>query len=83
MAHLTSFPLLDTIEVVVHYSGSCDLRLTEHAASSVKEASRILKENKSQAEKTVLVTKWNNIWDYGSSHPDADKAYVTKEVVKL
>ncbi|KAF8129168.1 hypothetical protein EV363DRAFT_1337933 [Boletus edulis] len=65
MTMLTNFTLLDTIELHAYFGLREDLPLTEVAASEVKEASKILKENKSQAEKKVIVTKWHNIWGHG------------------
>jgi len=83
MASLASFPLLDTIEILVHFTHRQDIPLSELAASDVKEASKILKENKSQAEKTVVLTKWNDVWDHAKSVFDADKGYMTREAIRV
>ena len=63
MTLLASFPLLDTIEIIVGIHARRDKMPSELVVQEVKEASEILKQNQSKAEKTVLVTKWNVIWD--------------------
>ncbi|KAF8129187.1 hypothetical protein EV363DRAFT_1134803, partial [Boletus edulis] len=57
---LTSFPFLDTIEILVNYYVRW---FSEFAALDIK-VREILKGNKSQAQKTVVLTKSNNCWDY-------------------
>lgn len=83
MKSFTSFPLLDTIEIDVHYSHTQDLPLGELAASDVKEASKILKENKSQAEKTVIVTQWSHVLEYGIPELDVEEGYMTRDAIKV
>lgn len=83
MTPLANFPLLDTIEISVHYSSTKDLPLSELAASDVKQASEILKENKSEAEKRVLLTKLNAVWDHAKSTFDTDNGYMVREAVRV
>lgn len=83
MTPFTKFPLLDTIEIEVDCSFRQDLPLSELAASDIKEASKILKDNKAQAEKTMIVTKWNDLWDHATFGYDVDKGYMIREVIKV
>ena len=85
MKPFTSFPLLDTIEIDTYYSLEQNVPLCELAASEIKEASKILKQNKSQAEKTVIVAKWN---DLTVQNPfkcefDVDEGYMIREAIKV
>jgi hypothetical protein len=87
----TSFPLLDTIEIDTlefdnSYSIEHNLPLSEFAASEIKEASKILKENKSQADKMVIVTKWNDVTDLTDPYKDVfdvDEGYMIRETIKM
>ncbi|KAF8548477.1 hypothetical protein OG21DRAFT_1489355 [Imleria badia] len=83
MTPLTSFPLLDTIEIFVDDDVRQDLPLREVAAADVKQASKILKENKSQAEKTLIVTKWNDVSDVNPIEFGADEQFMIREVIKV
>ncbi|KAI9570819.1 hypothetical protein HD554DRAFT_2169953 [Boletus coccyginus] len=78
---LANFPLLDTIEILVHYSFTKDLPLSELATSDVKQASEILKKNKSEAEKRVLLTKLNVVWDH--TEFDIDNGYMIREAIRV
>ncbi|KAF8548476.1 hypothetical protein OG21DRAFT_1516237 [Imleria badia] len=83
MTPFTSFPILDTIEIEVGCSLRQDLPLSELAPSDIEEASKILKENKSQADKTVIVTKWNHVWNHATFRFEVDKGYMIREVIKV
>ncbi|KAF8414773.1 hypothetical protein L210DRAFT_3513311 [Boletus edulis BED1] len=76
MTPLTDFPFLDTIELIDN-----DNFGSQVAASYIGQASEVLKQNKSQAEKTVLLTKWTDTWHCGPY--ENDKAFVTRQVIKL
>ncbi|KAI9570818.1 hypothetical protein HD554DRAFT_2037278 [Boletus coccyginus] len=67
MGTSAKFPLLDTIEILVHFS--------RQDPSDVKQARKILKENKSQSEKTVLLTKWDNVSNVSRCEFDASDAH--------
>ncbi|KAG6375870.1 hypothetical protein JVT61DRAFT_2734 [Boletus reticuloceps] len=77
MTPLADFPFLDTIEFIDNFGSQLS------AAPYTGQASEVLKQNKSQAEKTVLLTKWTGTWDYGEYKNDADKAFVTREAIKV
>ncbi|KAF8126615.1 hypothetical protein EV363DRAFT_1434172 [Boletus edulis] len=83
MSPLTSFLFLDTIEILVRWYDSVpvDLPLSEFLALDIKKAREILKGNKSQAPKTVVLTQSNNCWDYRVD--ETDLAYITRETVKV
>ncbi|KAF8120941.1 hypothetical protein EV363DRAFT_1570109 [Boletus edulis] len=83
MTPLTSFPFLDTIEILVSYHVRVDLPLSEFLALDIKKAREILKRNKSQAQKTVVLTKTNNHWDYRTYEFDIGRAYMTRETIKV
>ncbi|KAF8437494.1 hypothetical protein L210DRAFT_2329720 [Boletus edulis BED1] len=76
MTPLTDFPFLDTIELIDN-----DNFGSQVAASYIGQASEVLKQNKSQAEKTVLLTKWTDTWHCGPY--ENDKAFVTRQVIKV
>ena len=76
MTLLASFPLLDTIEIIVGSAGRRDRLPSKLVVREVKEASEILKQNQSKAEKTVLVTKWNVIWDTDRFDFDAGRPII-------
>jgi len=84
MTPLTSFPLLDTIEILVDFSRQDrDKLLSEIAASDVKEASKILKESKSQSKKTILLTKWDNVSNVSRYKFDPSDAHMIREVIRV
>ncbi|KAF8129162.1 hypothetical protein EV363DRAFT_1584620 [Boletus edulis] len=85
MSPLISFPFLDTIEILVqwHVSVPVDLPLSEFVALDIKKAREILKGKKSQAPKTVVLTKSNNYWDYRVDETDIGLGYITRETVKV
>ncbi|KAF8126501.1 hypothetical protein EV363DRAFT_1347687 [Boletus edulis] len=83
MTPLAGFPFLDTIEILIDYHSKVDLPLSEFATLDIKKAREILKGNKSQAEKTVVLTKSNNLWDYRTYEFDIGRAYMTRETVKV
>ncbi|KAF8437488.1 hypothetical protein L210DRAFT_3545794 [Boletus edulis BED1] len=83
MTPLTGFPFLDTIEILIDYHIQVDLPLSEFAALDIKKARDILKGNKSKAEKTVVLTKSNNLWNYRSYEFDSVQRYMTRETVKV
>ena len=81
MESLARFTLLDTIEIKVigwHYQGE---PLRELVASEVEEASKLLRENKSKAEKMVILT--NSRWIYTGFELDADREWVGREVIRV
>lgn len=49
--------------------------LVETVASDVKQARKLLKENKSQSQKTVLLTKWENVSNVSRCEFDASDAH--------
>ncbi|KAF8129182.1 hypothetical protein EV363DRAFT_1337965 [Boletus edulis] len=55
--------------------------LSEVAASAIEKAREILKGNKSQAERTVILMKSNSIWGYGAY--EFDGANMTREIIKV
>ncbi|KAF9228960.1 hypothetical protein BS17DRAFT_805642 [Gyrodon lividus] len=52
-----------------------DVPLVEHAADAVTAARQVLKENKSRADKFIIVTKWVNA--------GKDNEYMLREIVKV
>ncbi|KAI9570820.1 hypothetical protein HD554DRAFT_2312642 [Boletus coccyginus] len=83
MTPLISFPLLDTIEILVHSTSRKGRPLSKLAARDVKLARKILKKNKTKAEKTVLLTKLDDVWDHARSEFDPDKGYMDEEAGRL
>ncbi|KAF8437489.1 hypothetical protein L210DRAFT_3545798 [Boletus edulis BED1] len=83
MTPLIDFPHLDTIEILVQYL-ICQERqpLSEIAASAIEKAREILKGNKSQAEKTVVLRITNSHSVYGP-YEFAIGKYVTREIIKV
>ncbi|KAN0075552.1 hypothetical protein V8E55_011575 [Tylopilus felleus] len=82
-----SFPLLDTIEIVQvvpcdppSWRDGSPTAPSEVAASEIENASRILKGNKSQAEKTVIVTKWDATWDNKRFEFVADRSIIRETI---
>lgn len=80
---MTSFPLLDTIEIFVHSTFRRGRPLGKLAARDVKLARKILKKNKSKAEKTVLLTKLDDVWDHARSEFDPDKGCMVREAIRV
>ncbi|KAF8126616.1 hypothetical protein EV363DRAFT_1337907 [Boletus edulis] len=83
MTPLTNFPFLGTIEILIDCDINVDLPLSEFAALDIGRAREILKGNKSQAEKTVVLTKSNNLWDYRAYQFDVGQMYTITEAVKV
>ncbi|KAG6375871.1 hypothetical protein JVT61DRAFT_2735 [Boletus reticuloceps] len=83
MTPLTDFPHLDTIEILVEYLIVQEsLPLSEVAASAIEKAREILKGNKSQAEKTVVLRRSNSFRGYGA-YEFSFGEYVTREIIKV
>ena len=57
--------------------------LCELAAPDIKKASQILKENRLQGVKTVMVVKWNNVPEQRQFGFDVNKAHMTREVIRV
>ena len=55
--------------------------MRELVADEVEEASKLLRENKSKAEKMVILTNW--CWLYAGFELDADREYVRREVIRV
>ncbi|KAF8126620.1 hypothetical protein EV363DRAFT_1348102 [Boletus edulis] len=83
MTPLIDFPHLDTIEILVQYLYSQDRQpISEIAASAIEKAREILKGNKSQAEKTVVLRITNSHSAYRPYEFSIGK-YVTREIIKV
>ncbi|KAF8437490.1 hypothetical protein L210DRAFT_946818 [Boletus edulis BED1] len=84
MTPLTSFPFLDTVEILINHLNAKKRRpLSQVAALDIEKAREILKGNRSQANKAVVLTKLNSIQGYRAYEFDVAEAYMTREIIKV
>lgn len=74
MALLATFPFLETIQNSVWHIHPLEVSLGEFAASQINEACKVLKENKSQAVKTVIVKRHNSTREHRDHKLVVDEA---------